>query len=302
MSSRAQKIQAEIVVRRPSTLGEGSLWDEKNQRLYWVDILEQRVFVFDPETSEQREFFVGQDVGTVVLTSDDQLLLALRGGIARLNPNTEELGPFYDPRSSEQEGRFNDGKCDPQGRFWVGTFSEGLGAEGKAVLYRMEAWGVASEQLRGVTCSNGICWSADSRTMYYIDSPTYRLEAFDFEPQRGSLMTRRVVFEFDPQSEGVPDGMCIDEEGQLWVALFDGGRVLRIDPRSGECTLEVEVPGGGNVTSCAFGGPRLDQLYITTARIGLSEQQKAELPDAGSLFVARVPVRGTASHRFFSPI
>ena len=291
------QIDAEVIHRRPSTLGEGSIWDAARQRLYWVDIIEHRVFCFDPETGINQEFDVGEEVGTVVLTRNDKLLLALRSGLFVLDPMTGKLSALTDPRLSADEGRFNDGKCDPEGRFWVGTMAEGPEAEGKAALYCLNADLTATRKFGNVTCSNGLCWSGDNQTFYYIDTPTYQVVAFDFDAPTGALENRRVAFELT-RAEGAPDGMTIDAEGQLWIALFDGGKVLRVDPRTGTRTFQMNVPGGGNVTSCAFGGKDLDQLYITTARVGLSPEDSATLPDAGSLFVAKLPFGGVPAHRF----
>lgn len=302
MTTKIPESHAEVVLRRASTLGEGSIWDTEAERLYWVDILEHRVFCFDPETRSNQEFDVGEDVGTVVVTTNDKLLVALRSGLAVLDPRTHKLRTLTDPRISLEEGRFNDGKCDPDGRFWVGTMVEGDEerggrAEGKGALYCLSTNLTTTRKFGGVTCSNGLCWSGDKRTFYYIDTPTCQVVAFDFDAQSGALKNRRVAFELT-SAEGAPDGMTIDAEGQLWLALFDAGKVLRVDPRTAARTYQVIVPGGGNVTSCAFGGKDFDQLYITTARVGLSPEQSATLPDAGSLFTARVPFQGVPAHRF----
>ncbi len=291
-------VQAEILLRRPSTLGEGSLWDEASQSLCWIDIVEHTVFLFDPASGRNREFDVGEDVGTAVFTKQGKLLVALRSGLNVLDPDSGALVFLADPRSSAQEGRFNDGKCDPVGRFWVGTMPEGQGSEGQGGLYCLHSDHRVDRPLSGISCSNGICWSSDRRTMYYVDTPTYQVSAFDFDPETGAIDNRRVVIELDRKEEGAPDGMTIDAEGHLWIALFDGGRVLRIDPDTAQRTYEVRVPGGGNVTSCAFGGPGLDRLFITTGRIGLSDEQRSAQPDAGSLYVARVPFVGVSSSRF----
>lgn len=297
MTAAISQCEAEIIYRRPSTLGEGSIWDAESERLYWVDILEHRVFCFDPQTGSNREFDVGENVGTVVLTTNNKLLLALRSGLAVLDPKTRKLSALTDPRLSLEEGRFNDGKCDSEGRFWVGTMAEGSDSEGKAALYCLNTDLTTTRQLGDVTCSNGLCWSGDRRIFYYVDTPTYQVRAFDFDPVSGAIKNPHVAVELT-HAEGAPDGMTIDAQGQLWIALFDGGKVLRVDPDTGARTYQVTVPGGGNVTSCAFGGKDLDQLYITTGRVGLSTEQKQTLPDAGSLFVANVPFRGVPAHRF----
>jgi sugar lactone lactonase YvrE len=297
MDESVPSVVAEVAYPRASTLGEGSLWDVQQGLLYWVDIVEEQVFLFDPERGQNRAFDLGEEVGTVVVTNNDKLLVALRSGLVVFDPETGRLTDICDPRQSAEEGRFNDGKCDPRGRLWVGTMSEGPERKGKAALYCLDSDLAAIQRLGGVTCSNGLCWSTDERTFFYVDTPTYQVRAFDFDADAGTIDGGRVVIELS-RDEGAPDGMTIDAEGQLWIALFDGGRVLRIDPKGGERTFQVLIPGGGNVTSCAFGGANLDQLFVTTARIGLSAERRGDEPDAGSLFVARVPFVGVPSARF----
>ncbi len=289
-----QGVEAEVAFPRKSSLGEGSLWDVATQRLYWVDIAEQRVMVFDPKNHSNLEYAIDQSVGTIVLSNDGSYVLGLREGIGILDPTRGALIPLVDPEVGKAGNRFNDGKCDPRGRFWAGTTVED-GQKGNAALYCFEhdlSW---SQKLDGVDCSNGLCWSNDERNFYYIDTPTGVIRAFDYDPVDAGLSNERVVA--DLSSKGAPDGMTIDAEDHLWVALWGGRRVVRVDPISGRCVFEVHVPAN-NVTSCAFGGPELDQLYITTARIGQSEQELERTPKAGSLFVARLPFCGVPAFRF----
>lgn len=290
-----KRVEAEVVFPRPSELGEGSLWDAARGLLYWVDIVQHKVFAFDPRNRSNLAYDVGEDVGTVVLTENDQLLLALRSGFAVLDPATGALRRLGDPESDKPHTRFNDGKCDPRGRFWAGTIVEGAGSDGG--LYCLHPDLSIEKKLDGVRCSNGLCWSRDQRRFFYIDTPTYQVWAFDYDPDTAAISGRRTVIEL-PKSVGAPDGMTIDEEDQLWVALFDGGKVIRIDPATGAITFEVLLPEGGNVTSCAFGGPNLDQFYITTARIGLDAERRKQMPRAGSLYVAAMPFRGVPAVRF----
>lgn len=290
-----KRVIAEVVFPQPSELGEGALWDVSRGLLYWVDIVQHKVFAFDPNNRSNLAYDVGEDVGTVVLTENDQLLLALRSGFAVLDPTTGDLRRLGDPEEDKPHTRFNDGKCDPRGRFWAGTIVEGPGSDGG--LYCLYPDLSVEKKLAGVRCSNGLCWSRDQTRFFYIDTPTYQVWAFDYDPETAAISGRRTVIEL-PKSVGAPDGMTIDEEDQLWVALFDGGKVIRIDPTRGAITFEVLVPEGGNVTSCAFGGPELNRLYVTTARIGLDAQRRERTPRAGSLFVAELPFRGVPAFRF----
>lgn len=288
-------IDAELLLRRECQLGEGSLWDTEQQRLYWVDIVGRRVFSFDPVTRERAEYDVGEDVGTLVVARNGKLVLGLRSGVASFDPNDGQITKLLALEPDKPGNRLNDGKCDPRGRFWVGSIVED-GQRGNGALYAVEPSLQVSRKLSGVDCSNGLVWTRDQSTFFYIDTPTQRIRSYDYDAVSGSIGNERVVFEL-PKAEGSPDGMSIDEDDRLWVALWGGHRVLCVDPLSGAVVFEVRV-AAERVTSCAFGGKALDQLFITTARIGLTEAELARQPLAGSLFCARVPTRGVPSTRF----
>jgi sugar lactone lactonase YvrE len=290
-----QSIRAKVAFASECALGEGSLWDDQRHRLLWVDIIGQKVMLFSPEDGTNRSFDVGQDVGTVVPTVGDKLLVALRDGLATLDLETGAVAHIIDPESDKPGNRFNDGKCDPQGRFWAGTMVEDR-QKGNGSLYCFSTDQRIERHLTGIDTSNGLAWSGDSRVMYYIDTPTRKIRAYDFDPGPGRLSNERTVIEFDP-SKGSPDGMTIDEAGQLWVAMWGGSKVLRVSPDTGQITFEVNVDAN-QVTSCAFGGDQLDELFITTARVGLSEARLGEQPNAGSLFSVRLPFRGVRAARY----
>ena len=291
----AMVIEAQPKFRVPCDLGEGSLWDDENQVLYWIDIVQNKVFRFDPKNGSNLAYDVGENVGTVVLSLNDKPLLALRSGFAWLNPETGCVTKISDPESDKPHTRFNDGKCDPQGRFWAGTMVENS-IEGDGALYCLDTDLTVSRKLTGISCSNGLVWSRDGRKFFYIDTPTSQIQRFDYDPDTARLSCPRVVVDI-PSGAGAPDGMTIDEADGLWVALFGGGKVIRYDSSSGDPSFEVSV-AAPNVTSCAFGGPKLDELYITTARVGLTDEARKQCPLAGSLFSAKVPFRGVPSRRF----
>jgi len=288
-------IEASPKFRMPCDLGEGSLWDEQGQVLYWIDIVQNKVFRFDPKNGSNLAFDVGENVGTVVLTINDKLLVALRTGFAWLNPETGRLTRITDPESDKPHTRFNDGKCDPRGRFWAGTMVENS-SKGDGALYCLDTDLTVTRKLTGVSCSNGLVWSRDSRRLFYIDTPTRQIQCFDFDPETASLSSPRTVVEI-PAEAGAPDGMAIDEEDGLWVALFGGSKVVRYDSATGEANFEISV-AAPNVTSCAFGGRQMQELYITTARVGLNREERDRYPLAGSLFSADVPFRGLPARRF----
>lgn len=291
----SERVTAEVAFPTPALLGEGALWDAAYRRLYWIDILGHKVCCFDPVNGSNLAYDTGEDVGTVVLSQNGKLVVALKSGVAALDPATGRLQSLVVPEVDRPGNRLNDGKCDPRGRFWVGSVVEdGQGPNG--ALYCIDTTLAVERKLSGVQCSNGIVWSRDERTLFYIDTPTQRVRAFDYDPETSALGRERVVFEL-PKSQGGPDGMAIDAEGHLWVALWGGRKVLRVDPATGAVGFEVLVPVD-RVTSCAFGGPDLDTLYITTARVGASAEELRAQPFAGSLFAARVPFRGMPSPRF----
>ena len=230
----------------------------------------------------------GKRVGTVVPMHGGNVLVALQTGIYRLDTTTGALTRLADPITDENL-RFNDGKCDPAGRFWVGTFD--LQQRPHAgTLYRFDPDGRTYVMLRHITNSNGIAWSLDRRTMYYIDTPTMAVQAFDYDNASGEIDDPRVIIRF-PTGRGGPDGMTIDAEGKLWVAVWGGGCVHRYDPATGVLLQVVAVPAPFT-SSCAFGGPELKTLFITSARGGLPLQQLAEFPLSGNVFAAQLGVAG----------
>lgn len=276
-----------------ATLGEGPIW--LGEKLAWVDIIEKRVYVYNPETGEERRYQLDEMVGTVVPRESGGFVVALEKGMAFLDDETGAVETISGARATSSGTRFNDGKCDPAGRFWAGTM--GLGGEpGMGALYVLHPDGRFEKKVEPVTISNGICWRADAEVMYYIDTPTQQVVAYEFDNATGAISNPRAVVEIDP-SEGGPDGMAIDADGNLWIALWGGSAVVCHDPETGKRLHKIEVPAS-RVTACAFGGADLQDLYITTARVGLSPEELEEQPLAGSLFITRAPVRGVPSFSF----
>jgi len=287
--------QAETIIDAKATLGEGPIWDAKKQLLYWVNIMESQVSIYDPSSQTNRTIDVGQYAGTVVARASGGLMLALHHGFASLDVETEEVTMIHEPEPDKPNNRFNDGKCDPAGRFWAGTMSMEERAS-VGTLYCMETDHTVRSMVENVTISNGLVWSQDNSTMYYIDTPLGTVDAFDYDLETGNIGNRRPVITI-PDGQGFPDGMTMDAEGMLWVAHWDGARVTRWDPQSGTLLDTVHVPAT-QVTACAFGGPNLDQLYITSARRGLDEAALAEHPEAGNVFVTEVGVSGLEAFAF----
>lgn len=294
MSSCSSK--TEPVKNTPvSSLGEGAIWHPGQEALMWVDITEGRVFMYKPGEGMVKNIELESMVGTVVPATKDYLAVAAQEtGITGIKEDgtTEMLTGF--PKDAESNVRFNDGKCDPEGRLWVGTMHK-QAQQGAGKLYMLEDDSLHVKE-SGVTISNGIVWDTDIQVMYYIDTPQQSVYAYDYDRETGEISNRRVVIEI-PEESGSPDGMAIDAEGKLWIAHWGGHGVYRWDPENGELLQKIEVPAP-NVTSCAFGGKDLETLYITTAKEGLSEEQLAEFPLSGSLFVKDTGIKGTESNLF----
>lgn len=276
-------------------LGEGALWDARRGLLYWVDIEGFLVHVYDPATGKGRALPVHEHVGCVAPREGGGLVVALRRGLATLDPETGALELRAIPPGHVPEVRFNDGRTDPEGRLWAGTMDFSF-RPGAASLWRLDRDWSLNLMLQGVTISNGLAWSLDASTLYYIDTPTRTVAAFDYDRARGTITGRRLAIEV-PAAMGSPDGMTIDAEGRLWIAQWDGGSVGRWDPTSGRLLERISLPAR-RVTSCAFGGPGLEDLYVTTARTGLDPRSLAEEPLAGGLFRVRPGVAGVPSVPF----
>ena len=287
--------QVELVVDAHATIGEGALWNSAGQVLYWVDIMGCKLHVHDPSGESDRVMDIGQPVGTVVVRASGGLMLALKEGFAAFDPASGELTLLHDPEAALPENRFNDGKCDPAGRFWAGTMAIDP-VEGAGALYCMDTDLSVRKMLGQVSISNGIVWSLDGARMYYIDSLRYDVLAYDYDVGTGNISNERIAFRV-PREVGLPDGMAIDAEGMLWIAHFDGAKVCRWHPDSGEILQTIELPVS-KTTSCAFGGPDLDTLYITSGSLGMTDEEKEREPHAGGLFAARPGCRGVEPFQF----
>ncbi|MFT3702401.1 MAG: SMP-30/gluconolactonase/LRE family protein [Agriterribacter sp.] len=279
-------------------LAEGVLWHPLENRLYWVNIEGKELHLYDPETGIDKSFFLDERVGTVVPVKGGGALVALQNGIHFINTENGSLHLLVNPLPNSNI-RFNDGKCDPQGRFWVGSMHLDQ-TESAASLYRLDTDGTVHEMVDQVTVSNGIAWTKDSTTMYYVDSPLKRIDAFDFDATTGSIANRRTIAVV-PQGMGEPDGITIDTEGKLWVALWGGSCVARFDPSSGALMEKIEV-AAPHVSSCTFGGKDLDILYISTAREGLTEEQLQKYPESGGLFSAQPAAKGVPANFYTGQI
>jgi sugar lactone lactonase YvrE len=287
----------ELVLDARAELGEGPRWDARGQRLLWVDIMRGRVHAFRPEKGACRSVDVGRPVGALACAADGTVVLAVAGGFARLHWKSGRVEMLAAVEADRPQNRMNDGACDPAGRFWAGTMALDE-RPGAGALYRLDPDLTVHTMLTGVTISNGIDWSLDGRRMYYVDSPTRRIDVFDFDPETGAIANRRPFVEV-PAEAGIPDGLTIDADGFVWLALWGGAALRRYGPDGG---LERSVPlPVSHPTSCAFGGPGLDLLYVTSARRPLGADERARQPAAGGLLRLRPGVVGRPANVFGTP-
>lgn len=282
-------MKAEPVVKIDATLGEGPLWHPIHQMLYWVDIEKKILHALEPHTNMHREWPVSKRLGTVSPAANGKLLLGLQGEIRFFDPSTEAIESLVRIEPDVPENRCNDGKCDPSGRFWIGTMQLEC-KPGAGSLYCLDTNLQLHKVLRGLTIANGMDWSPDGNHMYFIDSTTYCVKRYRCNRERVSLAGEKIVLRFD-KDDGMPDGMCADSEGMLWIGFWGGHRVGRYNPVTGEHLGDVEVPAP-HVTSCCFGGKDLTTLYITTAQEGLNQKQLEDYPLSGSLFSCNTDTRG----------
>lgn len=276
-------------------LGEGPVWNVQEGVLYWLDIKGQRLHRFNPQDGVQKSFILHDEVGCVAFTAHNRILAGARSGIGWLSLDTGEMHLIATPEVDQPQNRFNDGKCDFWGRFWAGTMDDAI-QKSSGSLYRMGTNFEVSRVSSGYIVSNGMDWSPDGRLMYFTDSETGRILVFDFDADTGAAVNPRLFVKV-PETQGVPDGLCVDAEGYIWSAHWDGGRVSRYNP-SGRLERTVHLPVQ-RTTSCTFGGPNFDTLYVTSARAGLSAAQLKASPLSGGLFAVNVGVRGRPAGLFF---
>lgn len=277
-----------------ASLGEGPVWSVKEQALYWVDILNHRLHRYGPQ-QEQRSWQFDQEISAVAERADQPgLIVTLRHGFAFFDPATEKLTLLAAPEVNLPGNRFNDGKCDQRGRFWAGTVDFNC-KEPTGSLYRLSPDLNCMKMDADYTVTNGPAWSSDYRIMYHNDSFHGYVYAFDFDLETGAIANKRIFLQFSAE-DGSPDGMTTDADGGLWIAHWGASKLTRRDPH-GEVRQTVHLPCS-QVTSCAFGGPDLTTLYITTAAVGLSPEQLECEPLAGGLFAIDLSCAGVAANVF----
>ena len=288
----------EYVTGKGARLGECPVWDDLARALYWIDCTAPALHRLDPETGATADTGLDRVIGSFGLrrTPDDKggAVAAFEDGFKYLDLSSGAAAAIVDPEAGRDENRFNDGRCDPGGRFWAGTMNRNMRAP-TGSFYRLEPSGHADELFNDVSVTNGVAFGPDGRTLYFADSPKGVVLAFDLDPETGSLSNKRIFASADAVA-GFPDGATVDADGCLWSARYMGGSVARFTPE-GKLDKVVELPVA-RVTSCVFGDPDLKTLYVTTASDGMSAEELNAQPLAGGLFAIRPGAQGVAEPRF----
>lgn len=286
----------ECVLPWKAEVGESPVWHAGEQRLYWIDIQGRHIHRFDPATGTNESFDLPEIVTCIQLRTAGGLVLTLKNNFAFYDLKTNRLEKLAGVEEDQPENRFNDGKCDPQGRFWAGSMNAKKWEEPSGNLYRLDVDRAVTKMQSQVVCSNGSGWSPDGRTMYYTETFRYTVFAFDFDPASGSISNRRPFAHVDPNSGGFPDGMTVDAEGFVWSNQVGLGKILRYDP-AGKIERIVQLPVP-RATDCTFGGPDMSTLYITSARETMTPEQLRQAPLSGSVFAVETGIPGLASTPF----
>ena len=283
----------QCVLPAQAIVGESPVWHAGEQRLYWIDIQGKQIHRFDPVTRNNESFSLPEIVTCIQLRGERGLILTLKKNFAFFDPATKKLEVLASVEDNLPENRFNDGKCDPQGRFWAGTMDAKQWKNPSGFLYRMNPDQTVDTMQSQVICSNGSGWSPDGRTMYYTESFRYAVFAYDFDATSGTISNRRTFAEIsaeDRKAGGFPDGMTVDAEGFVWSNVVGVGKIVRYDPAGNvERIVQLPVP---RATDCTFGGKDLDTLFITSARETMTPEQLEQAPLSGSLFAVEAGVRG----------
>jgi sugar lactone lactonase YvrE len=286
------QLKVDIAVRGTDALGECPLWDERGRRLWWVDSRAPSVRSAALDGGAAHSMTLPDPVGSIAFRESGGLLAATGSGIHLLDPASGSLERIANPEAHLPDNRFNDGRCDRQGRFWAGTMCD-LRRDPAGTLYRLDIDRSCKPLRNAIIIPNSLAWSPDGRTMYFADTNRNTIWAWDYDPASGEATGERV---FADTGAGRPDGSCVDAEGCLWNAEYGGWRLVRYTP-AGKVDRSIELPVA-NPTCCCFGGERLDVLFVTTARQRLTPEDLARQPLAGSVLALRPGVTGLAESRF----
>lgn len=282
------KLDVQVASPTRAEIGEGPIWDPRDETLLWIDMEPGRIHRFSPARGEDEQLDTGQPIGSIASRASGGLVVAMEEGFACLDDGSSDLRLVAAVEDDDPRTRMNDGKCDRHGRFWAGTASLEPGAGG---LYRLDPDYSVTRVLGDVTASNGLDWSPDDRRLYYVDTMSHGLDVFDFDLDGGLIGNRRRLVDIAP-ADGLPDGLTVDADGCIWLAVWGASEVRRYTP-DGRLDRRIELPAS-QITSCAFGGTDLDVLYVTSAALDVAAAE----PEAGALFQVRAGVQGLPPRGF----
>jgi len=282
-------MEAKLLYDIKATLGEGPVWDAHTETLYWIDILNKRIYANGNVFLESDE-----TIGCLSLRKNGGLVFTKRASIWTCESDSSNLTLLSALADEPANNRFNDGKCDPRGRFLAGTMDMGE-TDPIGSLYLVEEKSV-KRLFDNVIISNGLAWSPDHKTLYYIDTPSHEVKAFDYDLEAGTIANMRVVITLG-DALGHPDGMTSDTQGNLWIAMWGGAKVTKWNPNTGQLLEQIPVPAK-NVSSCVFGGKNMNELFLTSARVGLDEDTLKQYPLTGGVFRLETNVEGMPSFKF----
>jgi sugar lactone lactonase YvrE len=283
-------LDIDVVLHTHAEIGESPVWDHRSNELCLVDIAGRTIHIYRPADDRHHRFGLPDLVTSLSLRDRGGLVLSLRKTLAFYDPLTGDLEELEDPEPDRPGNRFNDAQCDPQGRLWAGTMSTEDWRAPTGAVYRLDSDRRITRMIDDVACSNGTGWSPDGSTMYHTQSFRYAIDTYDFDPETGAIANRRPFVTLPSDGGGFPDGLTVDEEGFVWSAQPVYGRIVRYDPDGGiDRIVSLPVSRG---TSCTFGGPDLDTLFITSATETLTPAEIADEPLAGSVFACSPGVRG----------
>lgn len=288
-------MKAKLLYESRCKLGEGPYWHSERQSIFWLDIENKTLNELPIASDKIKSINLPQRSSTIVQGQDERLILGVQGGLATLNLDTEEVTWLMDIEKNYADRRTNDGKCSPNGSLLIGIMNLQC-KEGKGSLYLVNDNLELRKILSNLSIPNGMAWSPLDQQMFFIDSPSYKITSFHLNEQTGAITDQKTVVQIS-KGLGMPDGMTIDKEGCLWVAHWGGYGVYRWNPATGQLVDKIDVPAP-HVTCCVFGGENMDELFITTARDGLTNKQLKEYPLSGSLFVAKTTTSGFLPNKF----
>ena len=301
MKLAGDSFDIKVLPQTKSVAGETPVWDSNKGLLYWIDFIEKKINCLNPASGEIKTLDLKSKVGTIVLRERGGFLTALESGFNFVDPDLSRLEIISHPEPNRTNNRFNDGKCDCRGRLWISTVSQNF-ENGCATMEPLGSFYCLDTDLStrtiidSVVQINGMAWSSDNKKMYLVDTCSFEILQFDFDEEKGAISNRKALIKI-PEDFSYPDGMCRDIEDTLWIAHWGGHQVSRWDPKSEKLIERIPIPAP-NVTCCSFGGPDMDELFITTASFGMSDEELKKYPDAGNIFSLKPGVRGPEPFRF----